>query len=178
MNITIGMRVTFKNAAGTGTVVAVRGAEVDVEDAHGFVYAYGLHEVMPERLMEMGGVDAEAVGRLKGDAPCVAGSDRSSGARRKERLILDLHSHELLESTAGMSKYDILKYQLEKTVQVLAEAQRSKISRVLIVHGKGSGRLRDEVHGILSKRRNLEYYFADLSEGGHGATEVRIISFG
>ena len=29
-----------------------------------------------------------------------------------DRLIIDLHSHELLESTNGMKPYDILNYQI------------------------------------------------------------------
>jgi dsDNA-specific endonuclease/ATPase MutS2 len=46
---------------------------------------------------------------------------------------------------------------------------------VLIIHGIGSGRLKDEVHHMLSKMGKLNYYFADFADGGYGATEVEIL---
>jgi len=97
-------------------------------------------------------------------------------AQQIDRLSIDLHSHELLESTQGMTRYEILNHQLDKASATVREARRRGISKVLIIHGKGTGRLQVEVHELLRKMGGCEFYFADLSEGGYGATEVRIVN--
>ncbi|MCR5175450.1 MAG: endonuclease MutS2 [Anaerovibrio sp.] len=47
------------------------------------------------------------------------------------------------------------------------------LSQVLIIHGKGTGALRKGVHEYLKRHKNVENFnFADMSEGGTGATLV------
>jgi hypothetical protein len=96
-------------------------------------------------------------------------------AQQVDRLIIDLHSHELIESTSGWTKYEILNHQLDRARETVNEAKRRKVAKVLIIHGKGSGRLKDEVHHMLSRMGGLNYYFADFADGGYGATEVQIL---
>ena len=49
------------------------------------------------------------------------------------------------------------------------------LSQVIIIHGKGTGALRKGVHEYLKHHRNVESFnFADMSEGGTGATVVFI----
>ena len=47
------------------------------------------------------------------------------------------------------------------------------LSQVLIIHGKGPGALRKGIHEYLKRHRNVDNFnFADMSEGGTGATLV------
>ena len=55
------------------------------------------------------------------------------------------------------------------------EARRRNISKVLIIYGKGKGRLQEEVHDMLRRMGGNEFYFADYTEGGYGATEIRLM---
>ena len=49
------------------------------------------------------------------------------------------------------------------------------LSQVLIIHGKGTGALRKGVHSYLKRHRNVaNFNFADMSEGGTGATLVEL----
>ena len=49
------------------------------------------------------------------------------------------------------------------------------LSQVLIIHGKGTGALRKGVHAYLKSHRNvLSFQFADINEGGTGATVVEL----
>jgi len=49
------------------------------------------------------------------------------------------------------------------------------LSQVLIIHGKGTGALRKGVHEYLKHHRNVAgFNFADMSEGGTGATLVTL----
>ena len=46
---------------------------------------------------------------------------------------------------------------------------------MLIIHGKGTGALRKGVHSYLKRHRNVaNFNFADMSEGGTGATLVEL----
>ena len=45
----------------------------------------------------------------------------------------------------------------------------------LIIHGKGTGALRKGIHEYLRRHRNVEsFQFADITEGGTGATVVTL----
>jgi len=49
------------------------------------------------------------------------------------------------------------------------------LSQVLIIHGKGTGSLRKGVHAWLRTHRNVkDFAFADITEGGAGATVVNL----
>jgi DNA-nicking Smr family endonuclease len=161
-----GQIVKFKDAGGTAKVSRIEGEIVYVLDDFGFENAYDARELLPVLEWQVGAVEHKDKRREK-SAPA---------AQQIDRLSIDLHSHELLESTQGMTRYEILNHQLDKASATVREARRRGISKVLIIHGKGSGRLQGEVHELLRKMGGCEFYFADFSEGGYGATEVRIVN--
>lgn len=166
MEFKIGDRVKFKDAAGEGLVVKITGSEIWVEDGFGFDRPYEAYEL----LLKVEGLDV-------GHVPVKDKPLAKSGPAQQQvdRLIIDLHSHELLESTQGMTRYDILNYQIQRAADAVYEARRRNISKVLIIHGKGKGRLQEEVHDLLRRLGGNEFYFADFAEGGYGATEVRLM---
>jgi len=62
---------------------------------------------------------------------------------------------------------------LEEVKKYLEKAFLAGLKRVRIVHGKGTGKLRNAVHDYLSKVPYVkEYYLAPPNEGGEGATVV------
>jgi DNA-nicking Smr family endonuclease len=161
-----GQIVKFKDAGGTAKVSRIEGEIVYALDDFGFENAYDAHELLPVVEWQVGAVEHKDKRREKS----------GPAAQQIDRLSIDLHSHELLESTQGMTRYEILNHQLDKASATVREARRRGISKVLIIHGKGSGRLQGEVHELLRKMGGCEFYFADFSEGGYGATEVRIVN--
>ena len=158
--------VKFKDAGGTAKVSRIDGDTIYVIDDFGFENAHQAHELLPMVQWQVGAVEHKDKRREKS----------ARAAQQIDRLSVDLHSHELLESTNGMTRYEILNYQLDKASTTVREARRRGIAKVLIIHGKGSGRLQGEVHELLRKMGGCEFYFADFSEGGYGATEVRIVN--
>lgn len=160
-----GERVRFKDAAGSAVVIREEGGTIYVEDSFGFEHGYEAHELLPYQTMEVGHITVKDEKRPM----------TKPAAQQVDRLIIDLHSHELIQSTAGWTKYEILNHQLDKARETVYEAKRRKVARVLIIHGKGSGRLKDEVHHMLSRIGGLSFYFADFADGGYGATEVLIL---
>lgn len=166
MEFRIGQQITFKDAAGKAVVKAISGDVITVEDMFGFDHEYDAKELLPLHTMEVGEI-------YRKDRPKRV---VQPSAQQVDRLLIDLHSHELIDTTHGMTKYEILNLQLDKARAVISEAKRRRVGKVLIIHGKGSGRLKDEVHHMLERMSGLNYYFADFSEGGYGATEVQILN--
>ncbi len=99
--------------------------------------------------------------------------------RKKEQkndiLEVDLHAHELLETTVGMSNGDILNYQLDVFRKTLEENKKFKGKKIVFIHGKGDGVLRKALLQELKyKYKHFESQDASFREYGFGATMVII----
>ena len=86
---------------------------------------------------------------------------------------LDLHVDKLLDNPKEVAKEDILEFQLQHVRDYLDRAIRLGVDRVWIIHGKGTGALRNRVHELLSKMGDLEKYQHKYHpKYDYGATEV------
>jgi hypothetical protein len=90
-------------------------------------------------------------------------------------LVVDLHINELLDSTRGMSNADILNYQVDTFRRVMDENLHNVGKRIVFIHGKGEGVLRQ----ALTKELNYRYKGCDVQDAsfreyGYGATQVTI----
>ena len=128
---------------------------------------------------------------LKGIAPGAVNPDRGKLVRRYEadqsksrkvkqvlkndKIVIDLHIDQLLDSTVGMSSGDILDYQLDVFRRVLAQYKNNKGQKIIFIHGKGEGVLRQAViHELNYKYKQYQYQDASFQEYGYGATQVTI----
>ena len=90
-------------------------------------------------------------------------------------LIVDLHANEILETTSGMSASDILNYQLDVFRKTLQEHAKKKGTKIVFIHGKGEGVLRQALINDLRYRfKSYTYQDASFQEYGYGATLVTI----
>ena len=88
---------------------------------------------------------------------------------------IDLHAHELLETTAGMSNGEILNYQLDVFRKTLDGYKNKKGQKIVFIHGKGDGVLRKALLQELKyKYKNYQSQDASFREYGFGATMVTI----
>ena len=88
---------------------------------------------------------------------------------------IDLHAHELLDTTAGMSNGEILNYQLDVFRKTLDEYKNKKGQKIVFIHGKGDGVLRKALLQELKyKYKNYQSQDASFREYGFGATMVTI----
>ena len=94
---------------------------------------------------------------------------------KSEIVEIDLHAHELLDTTAGMSNSEILNYQLDVFRKTLEEYKNKKGQKIVFIHGKGDGVLRKSILQELKyKYKNYESQDASFREYGFGATMVII----
>ena len=90
-------------------------------------------------------------------------------------VVVDLHAHELLDTTTGMSAIDILNFQLQKFRDTLQQYKDKKGQRIVFIHGKGEGVLRRALINDLNYRyKKYQYQDASFQEYGSGATQVTI----
>lgn len=86
---------------------------------------------------------------------------------------VDLHIEQLVDSTRGLSNADIITIQLAELQKYLRLAVNSYQTNMVIIHGLGKGKLRDEVHKILEQTPEVDHYTNEWQgKYGFGATEV------
>ena len=91
------------------------------------------------------------------------------------KIIIDLHADELLETTAGMTAGDILEYQLDVFRRTLDQYKDQHGKKLIFIHGKGEGVLRRAIiHELNYKYKHYSYQDASFREYGYGATQVTI----
>ncbi len=84
---------------------------------------------------------------------------------------VDLHIENLIPNYRNLRNYDIVQYQLKYCQQTIERALLRNVYKLVIIHGKGEGVLREEVHSLL-RRYNVEYRDAIFEKHGGGATDV------
>jgi len=123
-------------------------------------------------------IDAKALKQAmqQKDAPATPKPKPEHKRQRISPVIeIDLHINQLLDSTAGMSNGDMLNYQMDKFVETIEQYKTRKGQKLVFIHGKGDGVLRNEIVKTL-KTKYKTFYFQDASfrEYGFGATMVTI----
>ncbi|HAQ21013.1 MAG TPA: hypothetical protein DCR40_17535 [Prolixibacteraceae bacterium] len=90
-----------------------------------------------------------------------------------ELTEIDLHIHELLEDTRGLTNHEMLEIQMGRFRNELETAIANGTRRIVFIHGIGNGTLKQEIRQELSAKYK-KYYFQDASfkEYGYGATMV------
>ena len=96
---------------------------------------------------------------------------------KNDKIVVDLHAEEVLETTAGLTPGDILEYQMGIFRSTLEQYKNKNQQKIVFIHGKGEGVLRRSIIRELNYKYK-KYHFQDASfrEYGYGATQVTIIT--
>ncbi len=164
-----------------GWVKHVSANKITVETEDGFLLDFGPSELVKIAKQDVIRVSNHEVAQVKADKEKPKKRKQNTG-RPKERnapkLEVDLHIHQLTNSTKGMSNYEMLNLQLETAQRQLEFAFRKRIQKVVFIHGIGEGVLREELYTLFRRYENLKYYDAEYQKYGLGATEVYIFQNG
>lgn len=170
-----GDKVSVLDEATSGVVQKVKGQEVWVS-VDGFILQYQKSDLVVEKSFSheiFKGQDLEDV--LKEKKTVVA---KKQPTRKKKKEVgipeIDLHIQQLVASTKGMSKHDMLNIQLETARRRVEHAIANRIPRLIFIHGIGAGVLRMELEYLFGRYPEITFYDADYSKYGAGATEVYV----
>lgn len=88
---------------------------------------------------------------------------------------IDLHIEALMPNHKGMSNAEIIKVQLDALHKYVQQAIVHRLQRLIVIHGLGKGRLREEVHAALKTIPEVARFKNEWSgKYGFGATEVTL----
>ncbi len=173
----VGDRVEAVDDIIRGIVVKVSLDQIIVESDDGFQLQYAPSELVriPENeTIKVSNYDAaqvKAEKELPKKRKLQAGKAKERNAPKME---VDLHIHQLVPSTRGMTNHDMLNIQLETAKRQLEFAIRKRIPKVVFIHGVGTGILKEELKYLFGRYDKVKYYDADYQKYGLGATEVYI----
>ncbi|RFM28087.1 Smr/MutS family protein [Deminuibacter soli] len=89
------------------------------------------------------------------------------------RSVVDLHIEKLSNDWEKMSNYEILSLQLKEFERWYDLAVAHHQHSLVIIHGVGTGRLRDEIHDLLKVRKEVKNFINQYdARFGYGATEI------
>lgn len=89
------------------------------------------------------------------------------------RSIIDLHAEKLADDWQRMDNYEILSLQLKTFEKYYELALAHHQPSLIVVHGVGTGKLRDEIHDILRLKKEVKSFVNQYdSRFGYGATEI------
>ena len=179
MNFKVGDKVAVLDDNISGMVTKISGNTITVESTDGFEFEFEAHELMLSNDQKLTSSFFKEQSLEEVIKEKEASKKRSVPAiKPKERLQppmeVDLHIHQLTNSTKHLNNYDMLTLQLDTAKRQLEFAIRKRIQRVVFIHGVGEGVLKTELEFLFSKFDNVKYYDADYKKYGIGATEVYI----
>ncbi len=89
------------------------------------------------------------------------------------RSVVDLHIEKLTDSWKHLSNFEILTMQLREFEKFYDLAVAHYQPSFTIIHGVGTGKLRDEIHDILRLKKEVKSFVNQYSPAyGYGATEI------
>ncbi len=89
------------------------------------------------------------------------------------RSVVDLHIEKLTDNWRRMSNYEIVSLQLKTFEKYYDLALAHHQPSLIIIHGVGEGKLRDEIHDKLRLKREVKSFVNQYHPNfGYGATEI------
>ena len=141
----------------------------EVKEKNLATFSYNLFEKYPDKIIE----DKVELGKLATKGYKVYNVKEARQHLEPPRSVIDLHAEKLTDDWRNLSNHEIFTLQLrtfEKYYELaLAHIQPS----LIVVHGLGTGRLRDEIHDILRLRKEVKSFVNQYHpQFGYGATEI------
>jgi hypothetical protein len=89
------------------------------------------------------------------------------------RSVVDLHIEKLTDNWKGLSNFEILTIQLNYFEKYYNLAVAHRQPNFIVVHGIGTGKLRNEIHEILKAKKEVKSFANQYHNNfGFGATEI------
>jgi len=133
------------------------------------VIAYELFKTYPERIAE----DKLDLSSLSSKGYNVYDASKAKKPMEAARSVVDLHIEKLMNDFMHLSNFEILSLQLKEFEKWYELAVAHYLPSFVVIHGVGSGRLRDEIHDLLKSRKEVKTFINQYDPRfGYGATEI------
>ncbi|MEW2921521.1 Smr/MutS family protein [Muricauda sp. ANG21] len=177
--IAVGDKVEVLDEAISGRVESIEGDRATLLTSEGFPLSYPIKELVKvEKGIKVSNYEVIQVKKEKEQPKKRKAPTLKPKERNAPKMEVDLHIHQLVKSSKGLSNFDMLNIQLETAKRQLDFAIEKRIQKVIFIHGVGEGILKEELCYLFNKYDNLKFYDAEYQKYGLGATEVYIFQNG
>lgn len=133
-------------------------------------FKLNLFENFPEKAEEPEQVD---MGKLAAAGFKVYQSEKVRKSFPPIRTLIDLHADKLNSNWQQLTPLQILDMQLKAFEKFYDDALLNRLNELIIIHGVGTGKLKDEIHELLRHKTNVTSFVNRLHPFyGYGATEI------
>ena len=172
--IRIGDKIKFLDSEGGGEVISILGNLYIILTNEGFEEKHLINTIIKvneslEKSLKTTNIPNDFKKKTKK-------VQTNSIFKSKTPLIweIDIHIENLIDNIHHMNNHEIVNYQLDKCEDIIHKALKAKIHKLVIIHGKGQGVLRQEVHNLLNSYQ-LDFKDSDYMRYSGGATDVFFI---
>jgi dsDNA-specific endonuclease/ATPase MutS2 len=111
-------------------------------------------------------------------SPHLIGEEQKHISKKRQENLweVDLHIEELTDDYKHLTNGEIVLIQLRHARAIVDKARQNKVNKIVFIHGKGRGTLKQELLHLLAGYTFVEVYDASFKRYGGGATEVRIFT--
>lgn len=173
-----GDRVSVIHDVISGVVLTSDTKQTEIQDQDGFVRKYRTNELVLAHDEIHYKIADSLLLKESATSPIKKKSGTKSTSQVTESFEIDLHFEALLNDHTLIDTHQILQKQLTACKDFIQKSMRKKLKRIVLIHGKGEGILKAEIHLYLNRLKSdfaikLSYGDAPYYEYGvGGATEV------
>lgn len=174
-NFKIGDLVEVLDEPLQGKIIAINGSRVEIETDDGLPLQFEKNQLIKiSGPIAVSNFEVAQIKKQKEEKKRRPSKTVKPKERNAPKMEVDLHIHQLVKSTRGLSNFEMLEIQLETAKRQLEFAMSKRIQKVVFIHGVGEGVLKEELNYLFKKYDNVKFYDAEYRKYGLGATEVYI----
>ncbi len=130
---------------------------------------YRLFDTYPDKVHE----DHFDMSSLAAKGYKVYDASKGWGSKPIVRTVIDLHIEKLVNDWSHLSSHEILAIQLKEFEKWYQAAVENSQPVFTVVHGIGSGKLKEEIHELLKTKKEVKTFVNQYHPNfGYGATEI------
>lgn len=171
VELKIGDKVSFLDDDNEGVIVnIINKNKIQVEDKYGF-----LSDINPEKLVlvhdDFYNKTFDEIEQIKKEK-IIPDKKKIIHDTKIEIPEIDLHIHNILENTTNMTNYDIVLFQINFAEKKMIAFHKKGYKKIIFIHGKGQGVLKNEIISFFQKKYNAMYQDASYSKYGLGGATL------
>lgn len=129
-----------------------------------------LLEKYPDKVYEDTGID---MSKLSAKGYKIYEAAKARQHLEPARSVVDLHIEKITDNWQHMTNFEIITLQLKEFERWYDLAVAHHQPNLIVIHGVGKGRLKEEIHEILKTKREVKYFINQYDPRfGYGATEI------
>lgn len=132
-------------------------------------FSYNLFEDYPVKTNK----DYLDLGKLSSNGYKMYDASKVRENLQPARSVVDLHIEKLADDWKRLNNFEILTIQLKNFEKYFDLAYQHLMPNLIIIHGVGTGKLRDEIHELLKLKSEVKTFVNQYHPlYGYGATEI------